>query len=215
MKNKIISNAIFLILFYILPLMWKTELIFSVPFNIVFIACAVLLFTQPTFTISESKENKSNDKLSVLLIMGTVAFTQIFLMFEWGYLNSNFHTFSIDLYSIIGITLLIGGGIFRILSIQKLGKHFTATVRTQDDQKIIKTGAYQYLRHPSYLGAYLAVIGTTVLLHANISIFIAIVGMFLTYVYRIRVEEKTLVNEFGSEYENYQKETNRMIPFIY
>ncbi len=109
----------------------------------------------------------------------------------------------------------MGGTVFRVWCIRTLGNYFTATVQTQANQKVITTGAYSIIRHPSYLGAYLAVVGSSVLLYAYWGIVFSIIIMFLAYWYRIKVEEETLVNEFGDEYRSYQKRTNRLFPFVY
>jgi protein-S-isoprenylcysteine O-methyltransferase Ste14 len=42
---------------------------------------------------------------------------------------------------------------------------------------------------------------------------LAIANVFL--VIRIRTEERMLMDQFGKEYEEYQKKTKKLIPFIY
>jgi len=34
-------------------------------------------------------------------------------------------------------------------------------------------------------------------------------------IYRIRVEEQMLIDQFGDEYRTYMRKTKRLIPFIY
>ena len=215
MMSRIIPTAIFIAIFYILPLLPKAEMILTVQIGFVVLTCAVLLIHQPPLSINESKANQNRDKSSVWVIMGTVGIIELLAVIEWAYVRSDFHTFSWDYLTLIGTTLILGGAIFRTLSIMTLGKHFTATVRIQEEQTIIQHGAYKYVRHPSYLGAYLVVIGTTVFLHAYISIAFSIVAMFIAYWYRISVEETALVEDFGDQYKNYQEKTKRIIPFIY
>jgi protein-S-isoprenylcysteine O-methyltransferase Ste14 len=41
------------------------------------------------------------------------------------------------------------------------------------------------------------------------------VPVFLAYCYRIRVEERLLIAELGSDYVDYCRRTKRLIPFIY
>ncbi len=215
MKAKILSIIVFVFLFYILPLIPKIELVST--FQIVFLisTCIAIFLTQPPLTIKESKENNTRDKNSVWIIMGTTTFIQILIVFEWAYFRQNFIEFRIDTLSILGLFLLIGGTIFRIWCIRTLGKNFTTTVRTQESQTIITDGAYRYIRHPSYLGAYLAIIGSAVFMHTYFSIFFSIIAMFFAYVYRIKFEEIALIEDFGEKYKLYQKTTKKMIPLIF
>jgi protein-S-isoprenylcysteine O-methyltransferase Ste14 len=41
------------------------------------------------------------------------------------------------------------------------------------------------------------------------------VPVLLSVMYRIRIEEKVLVNEFGERYSNYASRTKKLIPGIY
>lgn len=56
------------------------------------------------------------------------------------------------------VTIL--GASWRIWCFRTLDKFFTFRLQVQDDQKVIKTGPYRYLAHPSYLGQSVNVIGS-------------------------------------------------------
>ncbi len=200
---------------FILPLIPKSDLILTVQILFLIVIYSVLFATQPPLTLDESKENKNRDKSSIWLIMAAVVLICLATTLEWAYVQSNFISFKIDGFTITGLILIIGGSIFRIMSIRTLGKFFTAAVRTQEKQEIIQHGVYKYLRHPSYLGAYLAIIGTPVFMHAYYSIVFAAIAMFIAYWFRIKVEEIALVEDFGKQYTAYQAKTKRMFPLIY
>ncbi|PWN38549.1 uncharacterized protein FA14DRAFT_27751 [Meira miltonrushii] len=55
------------------------------------------------------------------------------------------------------VTIL--GASWRIWCFRTLDKFFTFRLQVQDDQKVIKSGPYRYLAHPSYLGQSVNVIG--------------------------------------------------------
>jgi protein-S-isoprenylcysteine O-methyltransferase Ste14 len=40
-------------------------------------------------------------------------------------------------------------------------------------------------------------------------------GLFLAYLYRIKNEERMLLEKLGNEYREYMKKTKKMIPFVY
>src|SRR5262252_1383604 len=59
----------------------------------------------------------------------------------------------------IGCALFAVGGILRWYSILYLGRFFTVTVAIHSRHEIIDTGPYRHIRHPSYAGALLAILG--------------------------------------------------------
>lgn len=215
MKTKIKFITVFVLVIYILPLFPEPSKIISLPI-LALIAVAVILFgTQPPVTLGEGQNNEATDRSSIWLILISVCVIQLMIVLEWAYLLNHPTSLQWDVFTFLGLILLFGGTIFRIWCIQTLGKNFTVAVKTQSTQQLIKVGPYQIIRHPSYLGAYLAIVGSAVLLHAYCSIAVATIVMFLTYVYRIKVEETALVNHFGNSYEQYQQETKKLIPFVY
>jgi len=214
MKSKIISIVVFVGLSYLIPLVGNSRLLFT-PQVIILIFIAIVLFmTQPPFTLEDTQKNKTEDKLSVIGILLGCMLCQVFSVVEWAYFQDT-PSFKLNYLTGLGLGLLLGGTVFRVWCIQTLGKYFTATVQTQNQQRIITQGAYQIVRHPSYLGAYLAIVGSSVLLQAFYGIVVSVVIMFAAYFYRIKVEEEALVKTFGREYLEYQQRTKRMIPFIY
>ena len=60
---------------------------------------------------------------------------------------------------IAGFTVFGIGALLRWYSIFHLGRFFTVDVRVGDDHKVIDTGPYRQIRHPSYTGVLLEFIG--------------------------------------------------------
>jgi protein-S-isoprenylcysteine O-methyltransferase len=58
-----------------------------------------------------------------------------------------------------GIVIFCAGFWLRIYSVRYLGKFFTVTVQISDDHQLIDSGPYKCVRHPSYSGALLEVLG--------------------------------------------------------
>ncbi len=92
-----------------------------------------------------------------------------------------------------------------------LGKHYSYTLETMEKQKLVTTGPYGRVRHPLYSSHNLFNLGK-VLLTANIPLIVlAVIGVPLTYV-RMNDEERMMIKQFGSEYEDYMKNTGRIFP---
>ena len=114
-----------------------------------------------------------------------------------------------------GALIVILGSVIRVIAIRRLGRFFTSRVRLHDGQNLIKEGFYRYVRHPSYTGVLLGVLGCITLFASVLGFAAFILLMIPSMLYRIRVEERALTEQFGEEYTEYCKKTKRLIPFIY
>ena len=119
------------------------------------------------------------------------------------------------LLGLAGIVLLLVGICIRWLAIYTLGKYFTRKVTILADHRIVQSGLYRYLRHPSYAGFLLGNLGFGLALSNWLSLIIIFVPTLAAALYRIQVEEKALAQAFGSEYLDYCRATNRLIPKVY
>jgi protein-S-isoprenylcysteine O-methyltransferase Ste14 len=113
-----------------------------------------------------------------------------------------------------GIALMWIGIAFRYYSMRVLGRFFTFQVAVHEGQSVVEAGPYRYIRHPSYAGALITLIGLGLAL-GNWAGLAAVVGCtMIGYAYRIRVEESALVAAIGEPYREYMGRTRRLIPFV-
>jgi protein-S-isoprenylcysteine O-methyltransferase Ste14 len=110
--------------------------------------------------------------------------------------------------------LLAIGGALRIAPVFVLGRRFSGLVAIQEGNRLVTSGLYGAIRHPSYLGLLVCALGWVVA-------FRSIAGVLLTVllvpvlVARIRSEETLLASQFGEEYAAYRARTWRLIPKLY
>ena len=123
--------------------------------------------------------------------------------------------FDLSFWQIIGLILLFTGLAIRWISINTLKKYFTANLTIQEDHKLITTGIYKYIRHPSYLGGLFCFAGFGIALANYISLFFVFFVNLIMIISRINYEEKILINEFGSEFEEYRKRTKKLLPLLF
>jgi protein-S-isoprenylcysteine O-methyltransferase Ste14 len=113
-----------------------------------------------------------------------------------------------------GIMLMLGGIALRQWAIAVLGRYFSGVIGVQEEQKVVDTGPYRLVRHPSYTGAFLIQLGIGLALGSLGAVLVIAVTFGLTYGYRMFVEEGVLISELSGRYTEYMKRTKRIIPFL-
>ena len=116
---------------------------------------------------------------------------------------------------VLGIVAIVAGSLLRRHCWRLLGDSFTGDVRADPNQRIVTTGAYAIVRHPSYSAGILMNIGIGLALGSWASTVLLALASFAVYVYRIAVEERTLLAVVGRPYEDFARGRRRLIPFIY
>jgi protein-S-isoprenylcysteine O-methyltransferase Ste14 len=114
-----------------------------------------------------------------------------------------------------GIALMLPGAAFRAYAIRVLGCYFAVTVAVGPDQRVIDSGPYRYIRHPSYSGALLALLGLGLTLTNWASLAVLAACNIAGFAYRVAVEERALREVLGAPYIAYMEQTRRFIPFVF
>ncbi|HTE42357.1 MAG TPA: isoprenylcysteine carboxylmethyltransferase family protein [Steroidobacteraceae bacterium] len=115
----------------------------------------------------------------------------------------------------VGFALFVTGLLFRWYSIYYLGRFFTVNVTVHADHKIIDSGPYRHIRHPSYSGNLLAFLGLALTMANYVTVFFLVVPIAAVFMNRIRIEEAALLAGLGEPYKQYMQRTKRLIPFVY
>lgn len=121
---------------------------------------------------------------------------------------------SAGLHLLVGALFVISGSSLRLWCMHTLGRYFRSTVMTQEGQSAVEIGPYRFIRHPSYTGALLDLVGVGIAFGNWLGILVTVVIGAIGFAVRIWVEEKALVESLGDEYVTYMKRTKRLIPFV-
>jgi len=113
-----------------------------------------------------------------------------------------------------GVVLLAGGSALRRHCFEMLGGSFTGAVTVRPGQVVVERGAYRWVRHPSYTAGVLMYAGIGLALTNWLSLLVLILAPVMAYAYRVRVEERALVETLGEPYLAYMRRTRRFVPFI-
>ena len=114
----------------------------------------------------------------------------------------------------VGISLILLGSLLRRYCFRTLGEYFTGDVRARSDQPVIDSGPYRLVRHPSYTAGMMMFIGIGLTLGSWLSAALVTVSAIATYVYRVTIEERALLETIGEPYAAFMKERKRFIPYI-
>lgn len=210
--KKIIFGIVMVLLVNMLPLSKKPELFLHPKFLTIVFFSLIITTTQPMFSIKDI-QNNSKDRLPFFLIALSTIISCIVSEIEWAYYRNGEQ--EIPFVTFIGLLFMLAGAVIRVWSIRTLGKYFSSVITIEDNHVLIETGPYQYVRHPSYSGAFLILVGCPVFLGSLYSIPIAVLLMSLAYAIRINREEKILKQFFGEKYIAYCKTRKKMFPFIW
>lgn len=116
----------------------------------------------------------------------------------------------------------IGGGAVAALgvalrewAIRTLGASFTQLVTVSDEQSLVTSGPYRYVRHPGYAGTILTLIGLGMTLGNAGSVLALGLAALVAHLPRMRVEERALEKRFGDRYRAFARDRQRLIPHVW
>jgi len=156
----------------------------------------------------------SRDRRSLMLLW-TIIIVSLWLGMQMVWLFPSATVRYLHEFYLVGFLLFLGGLIWRWYSIGYLGRYFTVDVSISAEHKLINSGPYRYIRHPTYTGALLAFLGLGFCFGNWLSILFMTVPIIAAFLWRIRIEERALTDALGEEYRAYTQRTKRLIPFVY
>ena len=115
----------------------------------------------------------------------------------------------------IGAAVFAAGAALRWWSIWHLGRFFTVNVAVAQDHRIVDTGPYRFVRHPSYTGILLQLAGLGLSLGTWPSLLIILIPPTCALLHRIRIEETVLRIHLSDAYAAYSARTKKIVPLIF
>lgn len=213
MIARFLSAVAFAGLAYALPLVGTSILAHDVRPWLAMTSALCLVFAQPTLSKEEARATRVHDRGSAPLIMACSLASQIAATLE---LRAATGVSAASAAAVgCGVALVLLGSGIRVAAIDTLGKAFTASVRVDAEHRLVERGIYRRIRHPSYLGALLALVGVPVVFSAWWAAGFTVVIMSAAYARRIRLEEGALVERHGDVYREYRGRTSGLVPGVW
>ncbi|MGD0340442.1 MAG: isoprenylcysteine carboxylmethyltransferase family protein [Bacteroidales bacterium] len=189
-----------------MPSMIKVSILFSLLF---FISEMILALIKHSVRKSAARRK---DRGSLIFLWATICGGLTFGFFNAGYGRWNISDYII---ASTGLLVIVAGFVIRWTAILQLKKAFTVDVAINNAHELKTDGLYSILRHPSYLGLLMIMIGIAVSMDSLISFVVVSLPVSIAILYRIQVEEHLLQEAFGDMYRIYRQNTKKIIPFIY
>jgi protein-S-isoprenylcysteine O-methyltransferase Ste14 len=115
----------------------------------------------------------------------------------------------------LGTLVFALGLALRAWAVHELGRFFKFTVVVQTDHRVVDTGPYRLIRHPSYTGLLTIELGLGIALGTWLSIPACLLPPLVAFSIRLLTEERVLAHELGEPYRAYMARTKRLIPGVW
>ncbi len=220
---QIIIGFIFYSILFFIPagtIEWMEAWVFLI---ITFLYVMIVVFyfwkKDPTILQSRTKVKPERGFDTIFMVVSGLAFFSMFLItafsvnpaleeiFPW----SNFKVpVAIEVVGFGGMIL----GFIIIFIVMRKNAYASKRIEVQEEQKVITTGPYSYVRHPMYVGFNIITICFPLALGSFLALPPAILVDILIAL-RATYEEKTLIKELKGYKEYSQKVHYRLIPKIW
>jgi len=213
MIKKFLQGLIVSSLIVMVPVIGNNAML-SAPHLWILIVIGILasLF-QPEYNPFKRSPN-TEDKGTANQIIWSIYVTQLSVLIEAAYFRYP-ESISWSMLTSFALILMVSGLVIRTWAVFTLGRYFTWHISTQENQTIIKTGPYAFVRHPGYFGAFLTYASTALFLKAWFSFILSLIILLFAFLRRIHHEEKELKLNLGSQYDSYCNNVKRFIPGIW
>lgn len=113
----------------------------------------------------------------------------------------------------IGLAMTVAGIAFACWARHLLGRNWSSEVQIKQDHQLIQAGPYRTLRHPIYTGLLLAFLGTALKV-GDWRGLLAVALVAGSFWFKLRQEERWLLERFGAPYADYMRHTRALIPGV-
>jgi len=118
-----------------------------------------------------------------------------------------------DWFRFTGAAFCTGGLFVTIWARRTLAGNWSSDVTFKEGHELIRTGPYQFVRHPIYTGLLIMSLGAAAdigQLHSWLSIPVTAFGFWI----KLKQEERLMLKHFPEAYPAYQKQVKALVPFV-
>ncbi len=209
------ARVLFVLAFFALIAGGPKRFFSELPGPLFVLLFSIYLVSERAFrTLSVSGPDRDERSIGFLWMAFGSAYTMALLDFYW--LRPHWALFEWNwIWVLAGSGLFLVGQTIRVIAIRALGRFFTITVRLHPEHNLIRDGVYKRVRHPAYLGLFIGMAGCVTLFASVIGYALLCFFALPAMLYRIRIEERVMIEKFGDEYRDYRRQAKRLVPFVF
>ena len=128
------------------------------------------------------------------------------------FLRERFVPFTSPIFA-TATAITAAGLLFSVWARRHLGRNWSGTVTIKEDHELITTGPYAIVRHPIYTGLLLAFVGSAIAVGEWRGVAAAVLA-FLSFLFKLRIEERWMKERFGDAYHAYCQHVPALVPFV-
>ncbi|MBI4971754.1 MAG: isoprenylcysteine carboxylmethyltransferase family protein [Candidatus Omnitrophica bacterium] len=163
------------------------------------------------YTSKEKRAHQIHGDWTLALVSGsyiTLCFLFIFEFFLW---DKSFNLWM----SLLGIVFYLAAFRLRWWGMSSLGSqwsiHAVGAIKLKN-YRLLRVGAYHYIRHPVYLGIMIEEISLPLIANAYWALIFALAVCIPLVIIRARFEERSSLRKFGRGYASYMKQAGMFFP---
>ena len=194
------------------------EKVFRTLFALAFVAMMAIRITYQSRVLRDKRQIEVREgRLSLIAgsvaALTTIVFGAEYLFFP-GFFSFAYVLRYPDWVRWLGGLLLAVGIALLGFSHHHLGRSFHSLVVSKEDQVLVQTGPYRWMRHPIYTAYLMNYLGGG-LLAGNLVLTLVPVTMYAILVAaRMGKEEAVMRETFGQAYSEYEERTGRLCPRV-
>jgi protein-S-isoprenylcysteine O-methyltransferase Ste14 len=96
-----------------------------------------------------------------------------------------------------------------------LGSNWSITLEVREEHRLITDGVYRSVRHPMYTALLLYSIGQALVIPNWVAGPSYLIAFGILFAFRVRAEERMMLDQFGDRYAKYVARTKRLIPGVW
>jgi protein-S-isoprenylcysteine O-methyltransferase Ste14 len=116
---------------------------------------------------------------------------------------------------LVGTAVIFVGFALRQRAAHTLGEQFLVRLAVRDDHRLVDSGPYRWVRHPTYAGLLLVALGTALAFESPVALAVTLLVWLPITLARIEREERILASRFGAAYDAFRRRTWRLLPGLY
>jgi protein-S-isoprenylcysteine O-methyltransferase Ste14 len=165
-------------------------------------------------TAKRSARTQSPASRTLQVVPEIAAFFLLFGRFRWPYwLRWRFTPEDSLTWAWVGLALTAAGIAFAVWARLWIGSNWSGRVTIKEQHELIQNGPYAIVRHPIYSGFLVAILGTAIV-QGELRSLLALPLATLGWIFKLRMEESFMTQQFGSTYLDYKKRVKALVPFV-